>query len=242
LPELDATLSGECQAALINFDELLTREFGSRYSLNESLAFSLQFSRSIPPQKAAAVRLHLASVGKSALSFIDGFRQQLPEDVFNDPKYSFRLYLVPKVTARPTAADVAVEFVPYDPKATDDVEHMKKLVTLIKERQVPIANLGLLKPAQVVAQVKARLPFPFNLALHVRARDHYGVRPKGGSDTPEKTKAKYCVYDKAHEDYVYTQEWVELLCKDLSDPETYETITGKKAPPVQGPAEQVAPQ
>jgi len=38
LPELDATLYGECQASLMNFDELLGAEFGTRYSLNESLA------------------------------------------------------------------------------------------------------------------------------------------------------------------------------------------------------------
>jgi hypothetical protein len=238
LPELDATLYGECQAALINFDELLSREFGSRYALNESLAFSLQFSRSMPAQKAAAVRRHLASAGKSVLTFIDRFRNELPDVVLNDPKYSFRVYLVPKVTTKPTSADVAVEFVNYDPTAAEDVEHLKKLVTLIKERQVPVANLGFLKPGQVVAQVKARLSFPFHQGHHVRAWQHYAVRPKGGSDAPERTKARYCVYDEAHEDYVYTQEWVELLCKELSDPSTYAAVTGKKAPEPEPPAQQ----
>jgi hypothetical protein len=235
LPELDATLYGECQAALMNFDDFLSREFGTRYSLNESLALSLQFSRSIPPQKAAALRLHLASVGKQALDFIDSFRNELPDELLNDPRYSFKVYLVPKVTAKPTSADVAVEFVPYDPKTAEDVEHLKKVVTLIKERQVPVANLGFLKPAQVVAQVKARLTLPFNIALHTRAWQHYDLRPKGGSTAPEKTKPKYCVYDKVHEDYVYTQEWVELLCKELADPSKYQAVTGKSAPQA-GPA------
>jgi hypothetical protein len=55
---------------------------------------------------------------------------------------------------KPTSGDVAVEFVPYDPKAIEDMEHLKKVVTLIKERQVPVANVGYLKPAQVVAQVE----------------------------------------------------------------------------------------
>jgi hypothetical protein len=95
-----------------------------------------------------------------------------------------------------------------------------------------VANLGLLKPGHVVAQVKARVPFPFAVADHVRAWQHYTVRPKGGSDVPEKTKAKYCVYDTAHHDYVYTQDWVEFLCKELSLSETYATVTGKEAPAV----------
>ncbi len=232
LPQLDPTLNGECQAALMNFDDLVAQHFGQRYSLSESLALSLQFAKAVPPQKAVALRKHLASFGKDVLEFVDGFRNGLPEEVSNDPRYSFRVYLVPKVTAKPTSGDVAVEFVPYDPKAIEDMEHLKKVVTLIKERQVPVANVGYLKPAQVVAQVKGRIAFPFNMALHVRAWQHYGVRPGGGKGAPEKTKPKYCVYDKPHEDYVYTQDWVELLCKDLAEPAQYETVTGKMPPPL----------
>jgi hypothetical protein len=58
------------------------------------------------------------------------------------------------------------------------------------------------------------------------------VRPGGGKGAPEKTKPKYCVYDKPHEDYVYTQDWVELLCKDLAEPAQYEIVTGKIPPPL----------
>jgi len=230
LPELDATLYGECQAALMNFDDVLAREFGTRYSLNESLAFSLQFSKSIPPQKATALRRHLASVGKNVLEFINAFRNGLPDEVVNDPKYSFRVYLVPKVTTKPTSADVAVEFVPYDPKIPEEADGLKRLTALIKERQVPVANLGYLKASQVVTQVRTRLGVPFNLSHHVRAWQHYDVRPKGGSERPEKTKGRHCVYDTVHKDYVYTQEWVELLCKELTDTAKYQTVTGRPPP------------
>ena len=70
LPELDSTLYGECQAALMNFDELLAKEFGSRYALGESLSVSLQFSRAIPPQKAMAIRLMLASSGRKIVDYV----------------------------------------------------------------------------------------------------------------------------------------------------------------------------
>lgn len=95
----------------------------------------------------------------------------------NDPKYSFRVYLVPKATGRPTAADVAVEFVTYDPSAPDEMEQLKRVVTLIKERQVPVANLELLRAKQVVERVKLSLAFPFNMGIHTAAWRHYGVRP-----------------------------------------------------------------
>jgi hypothetical protein len=237
LPELDPTLYGECQAALMNFDTLLTQEFGARHALGESLAFSLQFSRTVPPQKAAAIRLHLASAGKRAVDYVDRFRNDLPDEVMNDPRYSFRIYLVPKVTTKPTSADVAVEFVPYNPSAPEELEQLKKVATLIKERQVPVANLGLLKPSQVVEQVKSRVTWPFSTNIHARAWRYYEVRPQGGSDKPEKTKAKYCVYDKAHGDYLYTQDWVEYLVKELSDPARYMAATGKLLPVAAVPAD-----
>jgi len=169
----------------------------------------------------------LASVGKDVLDFIDSFRNDLPDELINDPKYSFRVYLVPKATTKPTSGDVAVEFVPYDPKVPEEAEGLKRLTALIKERQVPVANLGFLKASQVVAQVRARIEAPFNLSHHVNAWQHFEVRPGGRSDKPEKTTAKYCVYDSVHKDYVYTQEWVELLCKELADSAKYEMITGR---------------
>jgi hypothetical protein len=113
----------------------------------------------MPPQKAAALRLHLASVGKQALDFIDSFRNGLPEGLLNDPKYSFKVYLLPKVTAKPTSADIAVEFVPYDPNAVEDMEHLKKVVTLIKERQVPVAKPWILKTGSSCCPSEGA-PFP----------------------------------------------------------------------------------
>jgi hypothetical protein len=230
LPELDPVVYGECQTALTNFEELVAREFGARYALGETLAVSLQFSKAVPAEKVAAIRLQLASAGKDVLQFIDAFRAELPDEVVNDPRYSFRVYLVPKATGRPGAADIAVEFIPYDPNAPEEMDQLKRVVTLIKERQVPIANLELLRARQVVERVRAALPVPFNMGTHTLAWRHYAVRPSSGSDKPERTKPKYCVYDKAHADYLYTPEWVDFLTKQFADPTEYEKVTGKKPP------------
>ncbi len=42
LPALDLEIFGECQALLLNYEKLLTQEFGENYSLGESLAVPLQ--------------------------------------------------------------------------------------------------------------------------------------------------------------------------------------------------------
>jgi hypothetical protein len=196
-------------------------------ALAENLAVSLQFSRVIPTQKAAAVRLALASLGKGVLDYVDAFRATLADDTISSSKYSFRVFLIPKTANRPTAADVAVEFVHYDPTNAGQQEQLRQVTALIKERHVPIANLDLLKPKEVVARVASRLSFPFTMDLHTRAWRHWGVRPAAGNDKPEKTRAQYCVYDNAHKDYLYTQAWVELLCKGLADVATYAQLTGK---------------
>ena len=54
LPELDPILFGECQAAVLNLEDLLENEFGYTYALMEQLAVSLQFSRTTPEVKRKA--------------------------------------------------------------------------------------------------------------------------------------------------------------------------------------------
>jgi hypothetical protein len=44
---LDPALCAECQAALLNLEDLLVQEFGNKWALQEQLAVSLQFSRLI---------------------------------------------------------------------------------------------------------------------------------------------------------------------------------------------------
>ena len=53
------------------------------------------------------------------------------------------------------------------------------------------------------------------------------VRPPTGSPTPATTKEQYCHWDSAHNDYVYTEAWIERLKTKLADPKVFETIVGR---------------
>ena len=44
VPAFDLDVFGECQAMLLNFEDLITKKFGSYYALNNSLSFPLQVS------------------------------------------------------------------------------------------------------------------------------------------------------------------------------------------------------
>jgi hypothetical protein len=226
LPQLDPALYGECQAALMNFEDLLVNQFGPQYALNESLAVSLQFSRAIPDAKAAAVRKLAASQAKGVVDYIEKFRGGLPADVLESTKYSFSVYLIPKIANRRSAADIAVEFVHYDSANTEEAENLRKIIAMIREKQVPVANVNFMRPGQVVEAVQECLNFPFKMHHHTRAWKYYEIRPNSGSPKPEKTQSEYCVYDKAHRDYLYTPAWVTFLVRELSKPMKYEEVTG----------------
>jgi hypothetical protein len=58
---------------------------------------------------------------------------------------------------------------------------------------------------------------------HVAACRFYKIRPSKGQDRT-KTNIKYCHYDAAHNDYVYTEEWKAFLIDEMQKPGKYQEI------------------
>lgn len=228
LPELDPSLYGECQASLLNLEELLVQAFGQKYALQEQLAVSLQFSTVLPPEKKKAARALAVSNARSVKEYVETFRGGLPSTVLNSMKYSYNVYLVPKVANRQSAADASVEFVKVDEASEEELQRLERLNVLIKEKKIPIANLELLKPGDVVTRINEKTPFIVTQTAHSDAWRHYKVRPKTGSKKPELCDAAYCVYDEAHKDYLYTQAWVSRCVEAFSRAETFREITGRE--------------
>jgi hypothetical protein len=226
LPELDTSLFGECQAALLNLETILVSEFGHKYALMDQLAVSLQFSQLIPDEKAKATKRLVISASKNVVDYVEKFRSGLPSGVLNSMKYSFSVYLVPRVANRAKAADAAVQFVRVDEASEEELKRLEKLNVLIKEKHIPIANLGLYKPGEVVSELEKRLSLHINMADHTDAWRYFGVRPPQRDPHPDRTRSEYCFYDDVHEDYVYTNAWVEMLVKEFSDAARFEEITG----------------
>ena len=229
LPVLDASLYGECQAALLNLEELLVGNFGPPYAMAEQLAVSLQFSQIIPQEKRRVARALATSDAKSVGDYVQRFRGGLPSTVLNSMKYSFNVFLVPKVANRESAADAAVTFIRVDEASDAELERLAKLNVLIREKHRPIANLDLFRPGQVVEQVQERLSLQFTMADHTAAWHHFVVRPASGDSRPELTRSEYCVYDTVHRDYVYTRAWIEMLVREMGTADGHQTVTGRAA-------------
>ncbi len=227
MPQLDDQIFGECQALLLNFEVLLTTEYGTHNSLNESLAIALQFSTITPDGKAKALR-HLQSKSYHSVSeYVNRFRSSLSADIEQSMEYSYRVFLVPKTGNHATSSDIAVEFINLNALDDDSRHEFERAVTLLKTRESAVAHPGKMKPSDVARNVQSRLGIKFGTNDHTRCWKHFNIRPPTNADDPTKCDVRYCQYDVPHGDYIYTNEWEELLVSRLSDPERFKKVVGK---------------
>ena len=228
MPQLDPEIAGECQALLMNYEDVLVAEFGPRYALASDLAFPLQVTRiRSTPRATAQKRLQAKEFGK-VKAFLDQFRASLDPATWKGSEFSFRVFMIPKIGNHPASSDLAVEFVKYDEEKPQDMEQYNRVLALIKERQIPVANAGLLKPGAVVKRVAAELNRPFNSHHHVVAWRHFGVRPPAKAANPASCNPKFCRYDSAHSDYLYTEDWVAHLVEHFRDGARYDAVFKKR--------------
>jgi len=213
MPQVDITVSSHCQAMLLNFEKLLKDEFGSSFALGQSLALAIQFSEVESFQREAIKRLQ-AHEYELVRQFIDKYQESLPAEILQSPHYAFRVFLVPKLGNHAKSSDVAIEFVHYDPLQPGEL--YEKQIAMIKEQKVQVANQGKLKPSQVVERVGATTGLRFTINDHINAWKLYKVRPQ--KPGPKGCDVRYCQYDEPHNDFVYTEQWVELLIKKIQDP------------------------
>ena len=225
-PELDPALYGECQAMLMNFEDLLVKEFGTDMALLDQVGVALQFSAIRPHQQRDALRRLQSSALNDVREYIHTFRAGLAPEILDSSQFSLRVFLIPKLENNPNLADLSVAFVPYDPSNPAEMDELQNVTALIREKKVPVASKGLLKPKAVMARVKESLPFKFNMGTHTRCWKHYKVRPPRGSERPEKTRSDFCIYDEFAKDYGYTEAWVKFLCRKLAEPVEFQAATG----------------
>jgi len=231
IPALDASIFGECQALLLNFDVLLGSEFGSRYQLRESLSFSLQLFPS-GANFAAAVKANktLADVKR----FIDHYRSTISTEVMNSGQFAFKAFLI-QVANHESADTIPIQFVNYNSLSEEQKAELGKLAVFVKSKPTGVVNAELLKPGAVVKAVKKLLGNPmvdrngkpvakFTFDTHMRCWKHFKVRPDGGAKNPEVTDQKFCIYDKAHGDYLYTADWVHFLVEKIASDDDYTAI------------------
>jgi hypothetical protein len=140
MPGIDIDIFGECQALLFNFEDLLVREFGDKYALNESLSLALQFSCHRNENQQTAIRKLHKGLAKDIVSYINSFRSSLSTEQLQDMQFSYKVFLFPKPANREAGADMAVEFVKYDPNNPEEMARINRAIALIKQPTTTIAR------------------------------------------------------------------------------------------------------
>jgi len=198
---------------LFNYESLLINLFGDAYALNESLVYSLQFSHLRKPEQKYASKVALSKDLQDIVGYVKTFRDSLSNEVFNSQEFSVKLIQIPKIS-NTNRADLAVEFVRWDELSDADKEAFEKIAAIVKDRKVRVeaTNVGKLKPSGVVASVLEEYPASnFNMYTHTCLAKLFEIRPYEEDEDPFDTDTKFCHYDEVHSDYVYTEEWVELI-------------------------------
>lgn len=213
---LRSVVAGKAQSYLRNFERLLSTEFGSGESLAGDLHLPL-FLSSLDDAAVQAVKDVRKALPKGVVSYIDDFDANLTAETAKSDAYEFKMYLIPK-TGSAAASDTALEFVNVKNLTEEQRQALDSALVIIRDRQVEVANLRRMKPGAVISRVKQHYP-KFSITHHAWAFRFHNVRPPGTKDKSAKAKTdpRYCIYDDGHDDYVYTESWVELLIRELSE-------------------------
>lgn len=193
---------GLFQACCLNFDNFLREQFGERVSLGNELAVAIQFSainiEQIEIMQQYDVPPYISALDASLdANLTDADRAGL--------EYQF------KVVYTLTNASKSSQHINFIRPGSEEGKEVRNV--LVKEKALD--DMYPLKAGRVVEEVQKKAKKKFSMHDHTMAWQRHKVRPDGNSKTPAATNKQYCIYHAAHEDYTYSQKWVDLLVSDL---------------------------
>lgn len=153
---IDDALGAKLQACCINFNDVIRKEFGDRFGLERRLPLALQFVSFDAGQRDALKSGR--SLPPNIEMMMDAFHGNLTNEQQADPAFAFRVAFVPKVGAKATRADAAIEFVK---PGTDEAREISRV--LLKEVDKPRYTAR-----QIVERMQAEGFTRFNMSSHTR--------------------------------------------------------------------------
>lgn len=156
--KIDQFLSARFQACCLNYNELIKSLFGVSFGIDKYLSFSLQFSSL---NKEQVDRLSKADgLPENIRAYITSFDLALTDEEFNDPKFSYRVFFVPKTANHKGQADQVIEFIK---PGSEMAQGMNTKYIQIKETERPKYL-----PSKIVEKVKNAGYLKFNMMHHTQ--------------------------------------------------------------------------
>lgn len=231
--------AGFVQSLLMNYEDELVSQFGPRpYSIADVVHIPVSLS-TFSREGLARLSAAQMSLPRRLQDFFIQSRVGLDDSVLNDPRFEFRIEILQKRSPK-SEADMAVTFVREDELDAEQLAAYRELEktgrVIIREKDRHVANLNLMKPSVAAREIQARLPYRFSVYSHFsRAWKHFDARPVTSAKGPKRkaTKKELCVYDSAHDDYLYTDAFVELVSRECTTPEGFKVVTGMDPEPIE---------
>ncbi len=215
VPKLYSTIAGHCQAMLFNFENILTNQFIYYYSLNKSLCFPLYFSTKRSQETINSMRVFQNEEYNNLSEFINDYHAKLTDDIYGNQEFAFRVSLIPKTINNIRKSDLAIEFIPLAECTSELLSENDKKVIAVKTIHKEFINTYYMKPSEICKKIQEKTGHNYTLNMHSVAWKKYNVRPSSNAVNKENTDLKYCIYDRAHNEYLYTDVWVNLLISEL---------------------------
>lgn len=223
LEETDVDLFGECQSLLLNYETVLAEEFGDRNGLEHKIGLAIQLSKKFVDEQVNSQTLPAKQANLRIKQFIESYRDTISMDTYNDQRFRFSIFMIPKLSNNKHADDLPVIF-SNDLKLEQGEVQGKAGFLAIKTQsiEVPVQKYYYLKPSDVVELVKQKSNRTgFTVNLHTNCWKQYEVRPRGEDMG---FKNEYALFDNAHKDYVYSEKWVDFLVNKFANDEEYNSI------------------
>lgn len=198
------------QANCLNFDQTIRKLFGENSGLQDSLSIALQFSKMDIDQLSELQAYDLTP----QIEAIDQAIAEAAGITGNEgANYQFKVsYHFEKATK----GDSHIIFSQNNPES----KSKKNVLT----QKVVGDELWPFRVKNVIAKVREAGDPDFNSHHHQLAWKKFGARPRGKAKNPADCKKDYCHYHTAHQDYTYSQKWVDLLVDVASDPNEFEAL------------------
>lgn len=225
--DIAVLVAGKTQAHTLNYERTLVEWFGAVESVAQELRFPI-FLSSITDDAVEAVKRVATRVPRAVQQWVYDFDASLDPAIASDQSFDFRILLIPQTGTKSTA-DMAMTFVRLDDLDDSQRAVINQAQTIIRDKQVPVANLDKYTATEVSVEVAKRLGHTFTVTEHTAAWRYYRVRPPDRLIAPETTDARYCVWDRIAKRHIYTSAWVTKLASELADPAVFVKVCGHAA-------------
>lgn len=196
---IDDDVSAKLQACCLNFNDAIKSLFGMQYGLEGRLPLALQFATFGTEQRRLLKRA--SSLPPNVAAMMDNFHGGLTAEEQADPAFAYRVLFTPKVGARASNSDQAVEFI----KAEDaDPEKITRI--LLKD-----VDKNRHSPGQIV-ELMQKGGFP-----QFGIRDHTELWQSLKAKDPAKGFGKPGVYKGSWEWFDTWVERVRVHCEEHAE-------------------------